>query len=525
MVFEYVVDMEIPLSFVPRLVSTPRFAPSSVEHIYEQPPAVYVVSAVCRRWRDVAKAFPQLWSSIRQVSYRENQWLDLNLERSKTVPLKIFVQYEMLARNKKPTTVELLGRLIPYHAERIQELHMSSISPEVVSLLNTPLPNLTCLTLKHFPNFPPGSTRTIFASQTPRLKQLTLHACPFFPDHTFKGLTHLCIASEHTSTSAWPLDHFLDVLRASPDLEELYIAQTTFRIASDVRLERSKVYLSRLRILSIGRYQDSLSALFDILVVPHPIEFLAWGTGVFHKLLDFISTLYPAPLGDAKLTDLRISSINPHHPSLIFPKHGYTIVSNGEGLQVDGRLEPHNFLLAAPGHLDISNVTQLWLGVSFNWEPSLEEWRGFFWTVPLVVTLVISHRSSFQILFALTLTAKEENQIHQTLPITGLDTLRIFADRNISVPILSQFVQQRARMGKRLKVCEIIADGKESDLGWEKCRAASAGPASPPMTADNEARLKEFIDEVDCSKVVADPWWEVIKTPALGWVDRLWPAE
>ncbi|KAF9494515.1 hypothetical protein BDN71DRAFT_1448862 [Pleurotus eryngii] len=524
-VFEYVIDMEIPQSFVPRMFRRPTFASSSPDlHTYKQPPAVYVLSAVCQRWRDVTNAFPRLWSSIRQVSFRENQWLDLNLERSKAVPLKIFVQYEMPTRKMKPSTMELLGRLVPWHVERIQELHLSSIQLATSPFVNTTLPNLECHTLKDIPDFPPGSP-PIFNSQTPRLKQLTLHACPFFPNHTFNALTHLCLASGHASTSAWPLNSFLDVLRASPEMEELYVAQSTFTTASRLGLERPKVHLSRLRLLSIGRYQDSLSELLDMLIIPHPIKFLAWGTGAFHGLLDLLRTFLPAQLGESKLVELRVSSIiAPYHPSSIFPRRGYTIISNGDRLQIDGRLEPHNFLLAAPKYIDVSNVTQLWLGVRFQEDPSLEEWQSFFRTVPLVVTLVISHRSSFQILFALTLNPKEENQ-SRDLSLPELETIRVFADRNLSVQILSQFAQQRARLGKRLRVCEIIAKGKQRGARWGKRSDAAAVPASAPRTPDGLVGLTEFIDDVDCSKVVTDSRFEVIETPALCWVDRLWLAE
>lgn len=526
-IFEYVVDLEIPQSFVPRMFRRPTFASSSPDlHIYKQPPAVYVVSAVCQRWRDVAKAFPKLWSSIRQVSFRENQWLDLNLERSKAMPLKIFVQYEMPMRNMKPTTMELLGRLVPWQVERIRELHLSSVHLETSPFMNTSLPNLECLTLKDIPNFPLGSPPIIFNSQTPRLKQLTLHACPFFPNHIFNALTHLCLAPGNASTSAWPLDYFLDVLRASPEMEELYVAQSTFTTAGHLRPERPKVPLSHLRLLSIGRYQESLSELLDMLIIPHPIEFLAWGTGDFHELLDLLHTFLPAQQGESKLVELRVSSIiAPYHPSSIFPRRGYTIISNGDRLQVDGRLEPHNFLLAVPRYNDIGNVTQLWLGVRFQEDPSLEEWRVFFRTVPLVVTLVISRRSSFQILFALTLNPKEENQSRDLL-LPELETIRIFADRNLSVQILSQFAQQRARLGKRLKACEIMSNGKQHGAHWGEHSDAAVVPVSAPRTPVNGlVGLDEFIDKVDCSKVVTDSRFEVIETPALCWIDRLWLAE
>lgn len=186
-------------------------------------------------------------------------------------------------RDTMSITTDLLARLaLSCHAGRIRQLHLSTISLTYCALLNAlALPNLECLAILDLHTT--DSPLTIFKAPTPRLKRLTLLHCPFFPNQIFSGLTHLCFAPGY-KTSAWPLHYFLNVLRASPQLEELYVAQSTF----SVKPKCSKVLLGCLRILSLSKYRDSLSDLLDMLIIPKPIEFLAWGTDTVSKLQDIL---------------------------------------------------------------------------------------------------------------------------------------------------------------------------------------------------------------------------------------------
>ncbi|KAG9219692.1 hypothetical protein CCMSSC00406_0005986 [Pleurotus cornucopiae] len=551
-IFEDLVDMEMRQDFLPL---RPAGDPRSRCPFYKQPPVVYVVSAVCRVWRDVTIGFPQLWSSICQQASCRNKLFNLNLERSQSTPLRIFLHKELLTRDTTPTTAELIARLAPCHAERIRQLRLSSISLTSCALLNAlALPNLECLTLKnirnhlHTTDFP----LTIFDTPTPHLKQLTLLNCPFFSNQTFSGLTHLCFACEY-ETSAWPLDYFLNVLRASPQLEELYVAQCPF----PVRTECSRVLLGCLRILSLGKYRESLSDLLDMLSIPHPIEFLAWGTDAVPKLQHILSALYPAQPSEqvGSISELRVTAITaPAHPSSIFPNPGYTIISNKGCLQIDGRFTKDETLFAVPQYIDVSNVTDLWLAAPFLNEPSMEEWRRFLKTVPAVVTLVVGHRSSTPILSALTLLSDEETCEGYNLLLPKLEAIRIFADRNLSIKMLSLFAEQRARLGSKLKTCDVTAELGPSTLrhGWGQgwvdpgswpiwdplehedsldgrgddfASLSNAVPGLEDPTADDLKDLREYIDEVDYSKVAIDPLRSVLETPAWDWVERLWTTE
>lgn len=230
-------------------------------------------------------------------------------------------------------------------------------------------------------------------------------------------------------------------------------------------------------------------------------------------------------------------------------------------------------MFAVPQYIDVSNVTDLWLAAPFLNEPSMEEWRRFLKTVPAVVTLVVGHRSSTPILSALTLLSDEETCEGYNLLLPKLEATRIFADRNLSIKVLSLFAEQRARLGSKLKTCDVTAELGPSTLrpGWRQgwvdtgsCGSApaveeqndywsplSGWPISDPLehedsldgrgddfaslsnavprlegpTADDLKDLREYIDEVDYSKIAIDPLRSVLETPAWDWVERLWTTE
>ncbi|KAF9494516.1 hypothetical protein BDN71DRAFT_1431732 [Pleurotus eryngii] len=83
------------------------------------------------------------------------------------------------------------------------------------------------------------------------------------------------------------------------------------------------------------------------------------------------------------------------------------------------------------------------LAAPFLNEPRMEEWRRFLKTVPAVITSVVGHLSSTPIPSALTLLSDEETT-------------------------LSLFAEQRARLGNKLKTCDVTAELGPSILrhGW-----------------------------------------------------------
>ncbi|KAF4574257.1 hypothetical protein EYR40_006028 [Pleurotus pulmonarius] len=571
-IFEDLVDMDMVREFGPPTLLPLLEGSGSYRQYHKQPPAVYVVSVVCRRWRNVAAGFPRLWSSIRQNASCPNKLFRINLERSKARPLRIFVYDERLKVGAMSNATEVVVGVAPAcHARRVQQLHLSTISLLSCSRLKVlVLPNLECLTLDNiFDERTIDPPLTIFKAPTPRLKRLTLLHCPFFPNQAFSGLTYLCFASDETS--AWPLDYFLNVLGASPQLEELYFAQSTFPVWPKC----SKVLLGCLRILSIGKYRDTLSDLLDMLIIPQPIEFIAWGTDTAPKLQSILGALYPAQPSDqhGSISELRVTAIKARsHTSSIFPNPGYTIVSDRDRLQVDGRFTQDEFLFAVPTYIDVSNVKELWLAVPFTNEPHMQEWRRFLKTVPAVVTLVIGCRSSAPILSALTLSDEEKCKGCDLL-LPKLEAIHIFADQSLSFEVLSLFAEQRVRLGNKLKMCDVKAERESSpsyDEGWDpvmiwgppvdeedddwegsqdssscsqdssswrrpddKRRApldrrgdalassSSAGSGPKDPSAEDLKKLGEYIDEVRYSKGTIDPLRGVLKTPVWNWVERL----
>ncbi|KAJ8697418.1 hypothetical protein PTI98_004227 [Pleurotus ostreatus] len=147
----------------------------------------------------------------------------------------------------------------------------------------------------------------------------------------------------------------------------------------------------------------------SLLIIPHPVEFLAWGTDAIPKLQYILSDLYPAQPSEqaGSISELRVMAITP-------PAH------------LNGRFARDESLFAVPQYIDGSDITESWLAAPFVNEPSMEEWRRFLKTVPAVVALVVGHRSSTPILSGLTLLSDEETCDGHNL-LLKLEAIRIFA--------------------------------------------------------------------------------------------------
>ncbi|KAJ8516417.1 hypothetical protein ONZ45_g6290 [Pleurotus djamor] len=564
-IFAKLVEMQSPQGYLP-----------DVGLISTYSPAIQPLSRVCRKWREAALAFPALWSRI----YRsEGPSCLLNIERSQDAMLRV---YSNEAMHPNPTvwivspppsrpssplpdepqkggSIALLNALAP-QAHRVEELHFLDADADVlgsVSFMNTPMPHLESLTISmNFRSQPAtwGAPNIwqpdkIFDGYTPRLRQLTLHRFPSLPEQIFSGLTHLCLANQ-ISPQRFTIGRLLDVLRASPLLEELSLIDC----GPDVDdLSHDKVELPHLQNLALGIWTSPMSpTLFtDYLILFHPINFfmwcMPWESGSTLRDLFPLHTTQGEYIKELRLTssprDASYGAIM--SPSLWRTDHQYAIISTKDQLQIDGRLEPSEFLFDAPTTLNLRGVQELWLGTSYRVEPTLLEWRTFFFSLPSLLTLVISRRSSHSVISALTLPKEDPNG---DLLCPDLETLRIYNDRLLSVLRLSIFAEQRDRRNRRLKLVDVISDGRtkqgpgfndngyvggyQSPTPWPPNPDGSLNttPPSPPWPEAVVAdlmHLEEYVDKVDCMRVVTDADWDVLPAwppRSYTWLSRPGPS-
>ncbi|KAG9219702.1 hypothetical protein CCMSSC00406_0005976 [Pleurotus cornucopiae] len=430
----------------------------------------------------------------------------------------------------------------------IASLHLVDISTEFLnetSLAAVPFPQLECLTLvmdepepdSDDPPSPPQ--KLIFCdSSTPHLRRITLIRCWPFSDtlKRFRGLTHLCIAFTQSFAS---IGQVMDVLRASPDLVEFCLANVGLTDDSTAP-HASKVILERLRIIALGRWSNRfrISEFLQYLVLPSDVEIFIWGfpTSFVPSVFRALFRCFATPKENVR--ELRLTSPpSIRHsqgpiPSLRSPQ-SCTIVSNPSAFQLDGAFTCGSARLAQVPHLlDLSCVRKLWLGQRYHEEPSLDEWRLFFTSVPALDTLVVVDRLSHPILSALTL---PRGGLSATPLCPNLRTLRIIdrnlrtlrvIDRNLSLLCLLLLVEQRDRIGSRLDLCEIVSLSPPNQPSF-------SGPAGEALRNENSTRneamvadtaaLKDYVgDVIYLGERHFSLFWDVIPSPVFDWLRRIW---
>ncbi|KAJ8697413.1 hypothetical protein PTI98_004222 [Pleurotus ostreatus] len=372
------------------------------------------------------------------------------------------------------------------------------------------------------PALPPP--KLIFCdSSTPHLRRVTLIGCwPFFDTlKRFRGLTHLCVAFTRSLAS---IGQVMDVLRASPDLVEFCLAHV--RLTDDsTPPHASKVILERLRIIAVGGWPNRfrISEFLQYLVFPRDVEIFIWGfrTSVVSRVLRTLVPCFITPKENVRELRLTAPPSVRHSqcpmPSLRSPQ-SCTIVSNPSAFQLDGDFTSGPTLLAqVPDLLDLSCVRELWLGQRYHEEPSFDEWRLFFTSVPALDTLVVVDRPSHPILSALTL---PRGGISAIPLCPNLRTLRII-DRSLSLLRLSLLVEQRDRIGSRLDLCEILALSPPNQPSF-------SGPAGEALKNQNSTRneamaadtaaLKDYVGDVIYSgERHFSLFWDVIPSPVFDW--------
>ncbi|KAF9490494.1 hypothetical protein BDN71DRAFT_186874 [Pleurotus eryngii] len=541
--------------------------PSFLPDITQLNPVIKTVSRVCTKWREAALSFPSLWTTISQS---EGPSALLAIQRSCDAPLRVYASAAVhppsgwtswnhgpptpvLSPSPSQMSARLLDALIP-HAHRIEELHIMGTDEDSVcdrALMTRPLPNLQSLTLSlnsssiWTPFGQSWNPPQLFGGETPRLRQLTLRCAATFPSHVFVGLTHLCLSGQ---PERFTLSRVLDMLELSPQLEELDILATG-PIADD--MTHSKVMMPSLRRLCLSEWNAAISiaSFLDFLIILQPIEFYLWFAVVDPPMgppsLANIFPLYSSQGDGLKELRITMSSRDPYQPMAgrsWRSEHQYGLVSTSDTLQVDGKFQPSEFILEAPTMLTLGGVQTLWLGSAYRTEPTITEWRTFFSSLRSLVTLVISRRPSHAVISALTLPKDDPNG---ELLCPHLETLRIYGDRLLSVLRLSIFAEQRDRRDSRLKLVEVISDGKNRRDGQDDGYGGYTGipyaspspyPPAPILDANGDAippwpeavvsdllHLQEYVDKVEYMKVETDPDWDVVTQwppRAFLWMNR-----
>ncbi|RDX42259.1 hypothetical protein OH76DRAFT_1392154 [Lentinus brumalis] len=249
---------------------------------------------VCRRWREVGRAYPSLWQAI---DVRGNmQLLQLAIDRSQGAPLSLCFYSLSITRSSISLLTQQTHRLRtlllrPVNREDVHSLH---------TLLSTNLPVLHELgvwadkreDIAAIGTRPSESSAIAFdATHFPKLRLLRLSYMNFhWEPSTVSHLQYLNLYGCHSVDRALHFEQFLDVLVGCPELEELRLHRFISTLSNPIpaAFER-EVILPRLRKLVVGD-------------VPRLIRlFLSHISLTPHITLRLIGWIDSPPVGDASL--------------------------------------------------------------------------------------------------------------------------------------------------------------------------------------------------------------------------------
>ncbi|KAJ7604208.1 hypothetical protein FB45DRAFT_1070672 [Roridomyces roridus] len=186
---------------------------------------------VCRQWRDIALATPQLWRAITFEAPGEDRTAWTWLERSGSCPLSINVSYQRYTGSLVDTALAA----ILLHRKQ-WEYAVLTIQGQQVALLQGPMPLLCELTLHAPDSFTESSRRpSANACDFPRLRTLSLSCFDDLGNWLpWSQLTSLTLMHTYSPT-------YLSTLRGAVNLVHLkliYCVQDSHRQCPDVNLPR-----------------------------------------------------------------------------------------------------------------------------------------------------------------------------------------------------------------------------------------------------------------------------------------------
>ena len=194
---------------------------------------------VCKYWREVAFGFSGLWD---RIEFTRPKILKLYLDLSRSRPLEVCIQHigsKFGRLGPAPCGDAMLGHLIPVRS-RIGTLiiHKNWIPPHPCPFMGCSLPELETLSItsnigweNESQNKPKTRLRALFQNRLPRLRRLFIPEYTPWPNNDFKDLTLLCLYNQSALEEELP--QLLQMLRRSPNLEELYLRQHEYSRSID----------------------------------------------------------------------------------------------------------------------------------------------------------------------------------------------------------------------------------------------------------------------------------------------------
>ena len=239
---------------------------------------------VCKRWRNVATAYPLLWS---HSDDRHLEQLETFAQRARTAPLSLFLTHNLTK----------MVDVLHLHGHRLARLDIGVSSLEEVALvpLHTPLDSLECFTLSYL-NPPSRNCRTLapimlFGRPDSSLRALAIGCVStWLPINRFPHLTHLYLCM-NVIQGLPDVPTFLRLLSNTPILAFLHVSFLLDPLSTLQPGLSSTVPLVHLPFMqSLEFHRSNVHAVFAAL------ERLVLPDSVFVRLQDMEAQAPPPPL-------------------------------------------------------------------------------------------------------------------------------------------------------------------------------------------------------------------------------------
>lgn len=434
------------------------------------------LSLVCRHWRQVALAFPSLWSTIqlRHESTYNFEFASLCLERSKFSPLTIVIS--TLFRGPQ------IGDFLEPYASRIQNVMLlvpfryasTNVGSYILSTCQFSAPSLQSLRISAptWAASTPPVLPTLFNNNIPDLKQLHIESFSSWPGHRFTTLTHLAISCQSQYEYRSSMTEMLNVLEANPLLEEILVDDACPSLES--LSGRPRVCLPNLRLICfiISLSDNELpSQILSHLELPRHAT-IRVHLDMMHTAEQNLSSPFPSdlrPLGVFGSVDrliMRDDAVEYTEPSLLFaavgPQSGIAVshrLRNADSYEHWCHRAVQSFLQPIPR----ADIRSLWLAMGYTADGfGVDEWKSVFEALPDLEELTIVGHHVSAIFAAL----RPVNGV-TSFPLPKLARLQLIRPRGLNMDTLARLVERRQHLICPITDLQLLSEVDLKTTNWD----------------------------------------------------------